>query len=98
MSNKSIYTRVRAAQARLDKERAAAEYKAGEYARRVRAGHLAAETRRERRIDDLLEGRAKPRTAADFRILDRAEGLYEDLLDEAVRQGDPFAHPSRRQA
>lgn len=78
---KSIYTRVREAQARADREREAAEYRAGAHERRVRAGRLAAEIRKDQHIDSLIEGTVEPRTATDFAILDRAEyGYGEDFV------------------
>lgn len=70
---KSIHERVRAAQAAQDKARKAAEYKAGEAARRSQAARVAADTRKERRIDDLLDGRTEPRTLAEYQMLDRAD-------------------------
>jgi len=70
---KSIHERVRAAQAAADKARKATEYKAGESQRRATAARYAADVRKDKRIDDLLAGRAQPRTAEEFRVLDRAE-------------------------
>jgi hypothetical protein len=60
---KTIYERVRAAQAKAEKARKAAEYKAGEPERRAAAGRFAADVRRERGIDRALEtGIARNRT------------------------------------
>lgn len=52
---KSIYERVRAAQAKAEKARKAADYKAGEASRRAAAGRFAADVRRERGIERALE-------------------------------------------
>ncbi len=68
---KSIHERVRAELARQDKARKAAEYKAGEAARRSAAGRLAADVKRDIRIDGLVAGTIEPRSQADWDILDR---------------------------
>ena len=70
---KSIYQRVRAAQKKQADERLAAEYKAGETLRWARAARMAAEMRRENPLDDVLEGRAEPRTRAELDALTRSE-------------------------
>lgn len=70
---KSIQERVRAAQAAQDKARKAAEHKAGESDRRAQGARFAALTRKDNRRDALLEGRAEPRTLAEFQLLERAE-------------------------
>jgi hypothetical protein len=66
---KSIHERVRAALAKQERERKAAEYKAGESARRSFAGRVAAEVRRENRTDAILNGTAEPRNAREFALL-----------------------------
>lgn len=71
---KSIHERVRAALAAQEKARKAAEYKAGEPQRRSAAARVAAEVRKENRLDALLSGRAEPRTLDEFRML----GAYYD--------------------
>ncbi len=72
---KSIYERVRAAQAKAEKERKAAEYKAGESERRAAAGRFAADVKRERGIERALEtGVARNRAERD--------ALYRDLIGE----------------
>lgn len=70
---KSIQERVRAAQAAQDKARKDAEYKAGEAARRSAAARYGAQVRKDNRIDTVIDGRVEPRTAEEFRILDRVE-------------------------
>lgn len=70
---KSIHERVRAAQAAAEKARKDAEHKAGEPARRSQGARLATQTRRDNRIDALIEWRAEPRTLAEYQLLDRAE-------------------------
>jgi hypothetical protein len=73
---KSIYERVRAAQAKAEKDRKAAEYKAGEPARRAAAGRFAADVKRERGIERALEtGVARNRAERD--------ALYRDLIGDA---------------
>lgn len=74
---KSIYARVRAAQAEAEKARKAAQYKAGEPARRSDAARTAADVRKENRLDALLTGRAEPRTLKEYQIV---EGFEEDFI------------------
>lgn len=71
---KSIHERVRAKIAAQEKARQALVYKAEEHARRSQAARVVAEVRRERRINDLLDGRVEPRNSKEFEILGR---LYE---------------------
>ncbi len=72
---KSIHERVRAALAKAEKERKAAEYKAGEPARRAAAGRFAADVRRERGIERALEsGVARNKAERD--------ALYRDMLGD----------------
>jgi hypothetical protein len=72
---KSIYERVRAAQAKAEKERKAAEWKAGEADRRSAAGRFAADVKRELGIERALEtGVARNRAERD--------ALYHDLVGE----------------
>jgi hypothetical protein len=70
---KSIQQRVRAAIAKREKDAKAAEYKAGESARRSHSARVAAEVRKENRMDAVLSGKADPRTRAEFDALDMAE-------------------------
>lgn len=72
---KSIYERVRAAQAKAEKARKAAEYKAREPERRAAAGRFAADVRRERGID-----RARETGVARNRA--EREALLRDLVGE----------------
>lgn len=72
---KSIYERVRAATAKAEKERKAAEYKTGESARRAAAGRFAADVRRERGIERALETGVATNRA-------EREALYHDLIGE----------------
>lgn len=78
---KSIVERVRAAQAAQEKARKAAEYKAGEPQRRSAAARVGTQVRRDNRIDALVDGRAEPRTAEEFRIRDRVD--FGDMGDES---------------
>lgn len=70
---KSIHERVRAAIAQQDAARKAAEYKAGEHERRSSASRFAAQARKDDRLDAVINGRAEPRTRAEFDALDLAE-------------------------
>lgn len=72
---KSIQERVRAAQAKATKEREALEHKAGESARRSDAARMAAQTRKDNRIDSLIRGEVSPRNRAEAEIMDRFEDL-----------------------
>lgn len=78
---KSIQERVRAAQAAAAKARTAAEYKAGESARRSQGAKVAAEVRRETRLGDLLSGRAEPRTLKEYFAVEGFESEFnqEDM-------------------
>lgn len=78
---KSIRERVRAAQAAQDKARKDAEYKSGESARRSQAARYAAQTRKDNRIVAVLDGHAQPRTAEEFRMLDRVEFSDGELAE-----------------
>jgi hypothetical protein len=73
---KSIQERVRAAIAKQDASRKAAEYKAGEHDRRSQAARFAAAVRRDQRDDDIIRGRAIPRNAREDALQCRA--LYGD--------------------
>lgn len=79
--SKSIYERVRTQIAKQDAARKAAEYKRGEHERRSYAAKVAAEVRRERRDDDIVNGRAEPRNAREDELQFRA--LFGDVEDEA---------------
>lgn len=70
---KSIHERVRAAQAAQAKARATEAHKAAEPARRSVAARMGAQTRKDNRLDAVIEGRVEPRTADEYRALDRAE-------------------------
>lgn len=70
---KSIQDRVRAELARQDKARKAAEYKAGESARRSDAARCAADTRKDQRLDDLIAGKVEPRNVRELDIVNRVE-------------------------
>jgi hypothetical protein len=72
----SIYERVRAAQTKAAKAAAATEYKTNESTRRATAARLAAEVRREKRDDLILEGKVEPRNAREAELQFRA--LYSD--------------------
>ena len=76
--SKSIQERVRAAIAKRERAERAAAYKAGESARRSAAARDAAEIRREKHLDLVLEGRAEPRTRAELLALERLEADEED--------------------
>lgn len=77
--SKSIQERVRAAIAQREKAEKAAAYKAGESARRSAAARDAAEIRREKHLDLVLQGRAEPRTRAELLALERLEGADFDI-------------------
>jgi hypothetical protein len=62
----NIYERVRKAQAAAEKAAKAAEYKAGESARRSQAGRVAASIKRDTRMERVLSGEVEPRTAAEY--------------------------------
>ncbi len=70
---KSIQERVRAQLAAQEKAAKAAEYKAGESARRSMGARVAADVRKENRIDAILDGRIEPRTRDEFAIAYHAE-------------------------
>jgi hypothetical protein len=67
---KSIQDRVRAAQAAQDKARKLAEYQEGAAERRSQAARFAAQTRKDNRVDALIDGRAEPCTLAEAEISD----------------------------
>lgn len=73
--SRSIYDRVRAAQAAQAKAQKAAEYKAGESVRRSQAAKVAAEVRAERRLDALLSGEVEPRNMREVHLLDRMDDM-----------------------
>lgn len=75
---KSIHERVRAAQAAQEKARKAAEYKAGESQRRSDAARVAADVRKDNRLDALLSGRSEPRTLKEYQTVARLE---DDWID-----------------
>ncbi len=75
--SKSIQERVRAELARQEKARKASEANSPE-SRSIRS-RLAAQARKDRRIDDLIYGRVEPRTVAEWRIVSRAE--YDNMDD-----------------
>lgn len=62
---KSIHERARAAIAAREKARKAAEYKAGEPARRSVAARMSAQVRKDNRIDAIIAGRVIPRNACE---------------------------------
>jgi hypothetical protein len=72
---KSIHERIRAAQMAREKALKALEYKAGEHARRSNAARTSNEIRREKRVQELIDGSREPMTAEDHRILDRLEDM-----------------------
>lgn len=74
---KSIYERVRAEQATREKARKAAEYKTGESQRRSDAARVAADVRKDNRLDALLSGRAEPRTLKEYQTVARFEEYFE---------------------
>lgn len=75
---KTIQERVRAQLAKAERDRKAAEYKAGESARRSTAARIAADVRKDNRLYAVLEGRAEPKTRAEIDALMRLESDFED--------------------
>jgi hypothetical protein len=65
---KSIHERVRAALAKQERDRKAAEYKAGESGRRSSAGRAAAEARQDKRDALIAAGELSPRNAREREI------------------------------
>lgn len=78
----TIRDRVARTLAKAEKARKAAEYKAGEPARRRSVAHFAKIARQERREEGLLSGAIKPRNAQELELVLRAE------MDEFDASGD----------
>lgn len=76
--SKSLTERVRARIAKQDAARKAAEYKAGEHARRSAAARISARARQDARIDAVIGGRAEPQNARELAALANFERDFDE--------------------
>jgi len=74
----SMQEKFRRNQAKREKAVKAAEYKAGEHARRSAAARIAAEVRADARLDDVINGKVAPRNEREQRAYDREFYGFED--------------------
>jgi hypothetical protein len=74
---KNVYERVRKAQAKAQKTRAAIDYKAGESVRRSAAARISALERRDIRDEQIINCEVEPRNKREFDLLNRV--ICEDV-------------------